>query len=43
MNVEPINSFEKIGDAAKRVVARIGAATAWNGNKIDKPRCEPET
>ncbi len=36
-NVEPLNSFEPIGDAAKRVVAKIGAATAWDGNKIEKP------
>ncbi len=37
-NVEPINTFEKIGDAANRVVARIGAAqvTPWDGNKIGK-------
>lgn len=38
-NVESINTFEKIGDAAKRVVEKIApsAEIAWDGNTITKP------
>lgn len=38
-NVEPLNSFEPIGEAAKRIFVKIGSAkvTPWNGGRIGKP------
>lgn len=36
-NVEPINSFEKIGDAAARVVASVRPSLTYDGGKISAP------
>lgn len=38
-NVEPLNTFEPIGDVAKRVIQKIGSVkvTPWDGKKIAKP------